>query len=193
MQINRTGRGSASALTLDLAMVATRRDRLKRFGSLPELARGCICGAVSMDIKAVAAASGLSVRMIRHYEKRELIGPVQRSSAGDRIYSLRHVHIFDFIRRLRDLGFSVAEISDFLALWLDRSRACADVKVHAFSHIRALTTKAAALGAVVDVLIDLIGSCERGDRKDYPILKTPSDQLQPGSSQSDLRFIGHGH
>ncbi|MEG2730674.1 MerR family transcriptional regulator, partial [Brevundimonas sp.] len=87
-----------------------------------------------MNIGDAARASGVSAKMIRYYEQTDLIPPADRTASGYRDYSDKDVHVLRFIRRSRDLGFSVAEITELLALWQDRSRQSADVKTLARAH-----------------------------------------------------------
>ena len=78
--------------------------------------------------------------------------------------------IRDSIRRARDLGFSVKDISQLLALWQDRNRASADVKAFALQHIDELNTKIAELEAMVKTLEHLASNCQGNNRPDCPIL-----------------------
>src|SRR5690625_1711055 len=95
-----------------------------------------------MNIGEAAKASGVSAKMIRYYESIGLIPAPARTAAGYRVYSEPEIHTLRFIRRSRELGFSVARISQLLTLWQDRTRASADVKRLALSHVEELEQKA---------------------------------------------------
>lgn len=123
-----------------------------------------------MNIGDAAKASGVSAKMIRYYEQTGLIPPADRTSSGYRDYSDKDVHVLRFIRRSRDLGFSVAEITELLALWQDRSRQSADVKALARSHITALRQKIDNLQQMADTLQTLADCCAGDHRPDCPIL-----------------------
>lgn len=124
-----------------------------------------------MNIGEAARASGISAKMIRYYEATGLIAPALRSDAGYRSYGEADVHTLGFIRRARDLGFSVAEIANLLALWRDRSRASADVKRLALAHVADLDRKANALKAMSRTLAALAARCHGDDRPDCPIME----------------------
>ena len=123
-----------------------------------------------MNIVEASAASGVSAKMIRYYESVGLIPEAPRTEAGYRIYEGNEVHTLRFIRRARDLGFSVKDISQLLALWQDRNRASADVKAFALQHIDELNTKIAELEAMVKTLEHLASNCQGNNRPDCPIL-----------------------
>jgi Cu(I)-responsive transcriptional regulator len=123
-----------------------------------------------MKIGAAAAASGISERMLRHYEKTGLMPKAPRKDSGYRDYDERDVHTLRFIGRARDLGFSMDEIGRLLELWHDRSRASADVKDLALARAAELKRKERHLKEMRRSLEHLAASCYGDDRPDCPIL-----------------------
>ncbi|KAF1048557.1 Cu(I)-responsive transcriptional regulator [Xylophilus sp.] len=123
-----------------------------------------------MNIGQAAQASGLSAKMIRYYESVGLLPGAARSESGYRVYGEADLHALRFIRRARDLGFTVPQTSELLTLWRDRSRASADVKAIALRHVAELEAKARALQAMSDTLEHLAASCQGDGRPDCPIL-----------------------
>lgn len=123
-----------------------------------------------MIIGDAAKASGVSAKMIRYYESVGLIPEAARTDAGYRVYTDSEVHTLRFIRRARDLGFSVKAIAQLLALWQDRSRASADVKDFALGHVKELHEKIAELEAMANTLQHLADHCSGDDRPHCPIL-----------------------
>lgn len=123
-----------------------------------------------MNIGEASARTGVSAKMIRYYESIGLIAPASRTAAQYRVYAEDDIHTLRFIRRARDLGFSLEETRALLALWRDRSRASADVKTLAMAHIRDLEAKAAELQAMADTLRHLAAHCHGDHRPDCPIL-----------------------
>lgn len=124
-----------------------------------------------MNIGQAAKASGVSAKMIRYYESIGLISPAARSDAGYRHFSEIEVHTLRFIRRARDLGFTVEQIAELLALWQDRSRKSADVKKMAMSHVATLRQKIEKLESMVVTLTKLASCCHGDERPDCPILE----------------------
>ena len=123
-----------------------------------------------MNIGEAAAASGVTAKMIRHYESIGLVAAPPRSEGGYRRYDDRAVHTLRFVRRARNLGFSLDEIRDLLSLWHDRARASADVKALTLRHVADLETRIAELSAMRDTLRWLAESCNGDARPDCPIL-----------------------
>lgn len=125
---------------------------------------------MSMNIGDAAQASGVSAKMIRHYEEIGLVPKVARTDAGYRIYSERDVHLLRFIRQARVLGFSMKQIADLMGLWLDQSRPSRKVKQLANEHIAELDAKIHELQAMKSTLQHLAHDCHGDNRPDCPIL-----------------------
>ena len=131
-----------------------------------------------MNIGDAAQASGVSAKMIRHYEEVGLFPAARRTSAGYRQYDENAVHTLRFIRHSRDLGFSIPEIAELVGLWHNRRRPSRQVKALAEAHIRELEQKAAELLAMKSALEHLVQCCHGDDRPDCPIL----DELASGAA-----------
>lgn len=132
-----------------------------------------------MNIGEAAKASGVSAKMIRYYESIGLIPAPARTAAGYRVYSDSDIHTLRFVRRARDLGFSVERISRLLALWQDRSRASADVKRLALAHVEELERKARDLQEMAETLKHLANTCHGDSRPDCPIIASLAEQPPP--------------
>lgn len=123
-----------------------------------------------MTIGEAAARSGVSAKMIRHYEAIGLIAAERRAN-NYRSYSDREVAVLRFIRHARDLAFPLEDVRRLLALWRDRGRSSAEVKRLALEHVQALESKAAALNAMAGSLRHLASHCAGDERPDCPILE----------------------
>ncbi|KIU52900.1 MULTISPECIES: Cu(I)-responsive transcriptional regulator [Pseudomonas] len=124
-----------------------------------------------MNIGQAAKRTGLSAKMIRYYESIGLLKPASRSDSGYRLYQQDDLHALAFIKRSRDLGFSLEEVAKLLTLWQDRQRASADVKALANEHIADLNRRIDELVSLRDTLSELVAHCQGDDRPDCPILK----------------------
>ena len=122
------------------------------------------------NIGQAAAQSGVSAKMIRHYESLGLLPAVHRTDAGYRQYGASEVHTLSFIRRGRALGFSMAEIAELLKLWQNKQRASADVKRIALAHVADLDRRITEMAAMKDTLQHLAHCCQGDARPDCPIL-----------------------
>ena len=127
--------------------------------------------ADEFNIGEAASRSGVSAKMVRHYESLGLLPTVARTDSGYRRYSDKEVHTLRFIRRARDLGFSMAEIAELLKLWQNRRRASADVKRIAQRHIADLGRRMTAMAEMRDALKRLADCCQGDNRPDCPILE----------------------
>ncbi|WP_431099214.1 Cu(I)-responsive transcriptional regulator [Polaromonas aquatica] len=123
-----------------------------------------------LNIGQAAAHSGVSAKMIRHYESLGLLPTVHRTDAGYRQYGEKEVHTLRFIRRARALGFSMAEITELLKLWQNKRRASADVKRIALAHMADLERRIVEMEAMKQTLGHLAHCCQGNSRPDCPIL-----------------------
>jgi Cu(I)-responsive transcriptional regulator len=128
-----------------------------------------------MNIGQAAARTGISAKMVRHYESLGLLPRVARTDAGYRQYGDNEVHTLRFIRRARDLGFSMTEIGELLKLWQNRRRASADVRRIAQRHVEDLQHRIAKMEAMKRTLERLIHGCHGDERPECPILEGLAD------------------
>ena len=124
-----------------------------------------------MNIGQAARASGITAKMIRHYESVGLLPPAMRSDTGYRQYGEREVHVLRFIRRARDLGVAIKDISGLLSLWHDRQRPSRQVKALAQAHMQQLQRKIDELQSMRQTLEKLVQCCQGDERPDCPILQ----------------------
>lgn len=125
---------------------------------------------IFMNIGAAARAAGINAKVIRHYESEGIIPKARRTESGYRVYDGNDVHIFRFVKRARDLGFSLPEIKKLLGLWRNKNRKSEDVKTIATKHIEILDQKIRELEAMKSALQNLSLNCHGNDRPDCPIL-----------------------
>lgn len=122
------------------------------------------------NIGQAASQSGVSAKMVRHYESLGLLPTVHRTEAGYRQYGEKEVHTLRFIHRARTLGFSMAEIAELLKLWQNQRRASADVKRIALAHVADLERRIAEMETMRQTLAQLAHCCQGNQRPDCPIL-----------------------
>lgn len=155
----------------------------------------------TMNIGEAAKASGVSAKMIRHYESVGLFPEPNRTDSGYRQYSEKEVHTLRFIRQARDLGFSLEQISELLALWQNRRRPSRQVKALAEAHIKELEQKLQDIQVMKSTLEHLVNCCHGDDRPDCPILETLSEShgstglVETSDAHSATRGLrsGKGH
>ena len=140
---------------------------------------------MTINISQAAKATGLTPRMIRHYESIGLLTGTARTAAGYRLFNEQDLHTLRFIQRARNLGFSIEQISQLLALWQDRERSSAVVKRLAREHLKELEDKIAGLQAMHDSLSELASCCLGDERPDCPILDRLAET--PGVDQVGCR------
>lgn len=123
-----------------------------------------------VNIGTAAGITGISAKMVRHYESLGLLPPITRTDGGYRQYSEADVHTLRFIKRSRDLGFSMAEIAELVALWQNRRRASASVKRIAQQHVDELAQRIEAMQSMQRSLRQLLHNCHGDERPECPIL-----------------------
>jgi Cu(I)-responsive transcriptional regulator len=136
---------------------------------------GTMASTDRLNIGQAAARSGVTAKMVRHYESLGLLPAVARTDAGYRQYGDKEVHTLRFIRRARKLGFNMAEIAQLLKLWQNRRRASADVKRIALAHVADLERRMAEMDAMKRTLERLAACCHGDHRPDCPILDELAD------------------
>ena len=129
-----------------------------------------------VNIGEAARLSGVSAKMVRHYESLGLLPAVSRSEGGYRQYSEAEVHTLRFIKRSRELGFSMEEIATLLGLWQNRRRTSASVRRIAQKHEQDLEQRIAAMQAMQRTLRHLIHCCQGDERPECPILDALSSR-----------------
>lgn len=130
-----------------------------------------------LNIGQASKASGVSAKMIRYYESIGLIPLSARRESGYRDYGAADIHRLAFVRRARDLGFSIEKIGDLLRLWSDGHRSNAQVKAIALQHVSELRERAKALNEMADALKHLAATCDGDGRPDCPIIKGLEGEL----------------
>lgn len=130
-----------------------------------------------MNIGEAAKASGVSAKMIRHYESVGLFPEAARTDAGYRQYTDKDVGTLRFIRQSRDLGFSIEQIRELLGLWQNRRRPSRQVKALAQAHIEELDAKLKELQSMKATLEHLVQCCHGDDRPDCPIIDTLESEV----------------
>ena len=145
-----------------------------------------------LNIGETAKASGVSAKMIRHYEKVGLFPEAQRTEAGYRQYTDREVSTLRFIRQSRDLGFSIDQIRELLGLWQDKRRPSRQVKALAQAHLQELDAKLEELSAMKATLAHLVNHCHGDDRPDCPIVEGLANEDPIASKRTPRRTRGDG-
>ncbi len=125
-----------------------------------------------MKIGELATAASTKVETVRYYETIGLMPPPSRTHANYRTYSLAHLARLSFIRRARDLGFTLEAVRELLTLSDDTCQACEAVDAIAHTHLTEIKRKIADLSALRVELDRVIGSCRHGTVADCKIIET---------------------
>jgi len=181
--------GRSSADSIYKAATSSRIRRLRRVAAQGDHFAGPDSMSTSMNIGQAAKASGVSAKMIRHYEGVGLLPEAVRTEAGYRQYTAADVNTLRFVRHSRDLGFSIEQIRQLLGLWQDRERPSRDVKALAQAHMAQLDAKLQELQAVKAALAHLVACCHGDERPDCPIIDRLAD---PAHAATLAVKPGHG-
>ncbi|WP_313316072.1 Cu(I)-responsive transcriptional regulator [Pulveribacter sp.] len=140
-----------------------------------------------MNIGEAAEKAGVTPKMVRHYESLGLLPKVHRTESGYRVYGESEVHTLRFIKRSRDLGFSVPVIGELVKLWQDRRRSSASVKKVASAHLAELDRKIMEMESMRKTLGHLIHCCHGDDRPDFPILGDLESFVAPATTKAKVK------
>lgn len=121
-------------------------------------------------IGEAAKLTGLTPKMIRHYESLGLVIPTDRTQSNYRVYQSRDIHLLRFVKSARELGFSMKQIATLTSLWQDSGRTSAEVKTLALEHIQEMDERIRSLQQMRNALNNLASQCHGDDRPDCPIL-----------------------
>jgi MerR family copper efflux transcriptional regulator len=142
-----------------------------------------------MQIGEAAARSGVTAKMIRHYEAIGLVAPAGRRANAYRDYGGNDLDRLRFIKRARDLGFPIDRIRHLLGLWDDKARASADVKAVALAHVAELERKITEMQALARTLHHLADACHGGARPDCPILDDLAHHEASSCRRGENRYM----
>lgn len=125
---------------------------------------------IIMNIGEASKLSGINSKMIRRYEELGIIGKASRTSSGYRIYSSNDVHILNFVKKSRELGFSMKDIKQLVSLWRNKGRQSSKVKAIAKKHVDGLIIKLDETQNMLNTLNHLVKNCHGDNRPECPIL-----------------------
>lgn len=126
---------------------------------------------MALSIGELGRRTDTKVETIRYYERIGLLAAPARTEGNYRAYGEAELNRLSFIRRARDLGFSIAEIGELLKLWQNRRRSSAEVKRIALAHVADLERRLAEMQAMKRTLEELASCCHGDERPDCPILE----------------------
>lgn len=153
---------------------------MKATPSRPDVAAG-MADMQPVNIGQASKLTGVSAKMIRHYEGLGLLPPPPRTESGYRLFDANAIHALHFIRRARDLGFGMADIAQLLDLWRNRRRSSASVKKLALAHVDALQARIEAMSAMKRTLSQLAEQCHGDGRATCPILDDLANTSAPSA------------
>lgn len=126
----------------------------------------------------LAQRSGCNIETVRFYEKQGLLPAPPRTAGGHRNYDREHLKRLTFVRRSRELGFTLDEVRNLLALVDGRDWTCAEVKAMTLEHLADVRRKIADLEQLARILDDMAAQCEGGAVPVCPVIEALSQGLQ---------------
>jgi MerR family mercuric resistance operon transcriptional regulator len=127
--------------------------------------------AQHFGIGALSERTGVKIETIRYYERESLLPSPPRTSGGHRSYGEDHLKRLTFIRRSRELGFSMAEIRELLALVDGGSYTCGEVQALTLDHAESVRKKVADLRRMEKTLRNISSQCDGGSIPECPIIE----------------------
>jgi MerR family transcriptional regulator, mercuric resistance operon regulatory protein len=139
--------------------------------------------AGGLSIGGLAEASGVHLETIRYYERIGLIPEPPRTGGGHRVYGEAHLGRLVFVRRARELGFTLDQVRSLLALADDRDRSCAEARDIGAARLAETRAKIADLRRMERVLNEMVARCADGTLPNCPLIET----LSRGADGGDVR------
>lgn len=140
-------------------------------------------GARRIGIGSLSRRTGVHIETVRYYEREGLLPEPPRTPGGHRVYDEVHVRRLNFIRRGRELGFTLGEIRQLLALVDENDFTCDEIKALTLGQARRVRAKIADLRKIETVLRDMAARCDRGAVPECPVI----DALFAADSPSEAR------
>lgn len=135
-----------------------------------------------LTIGRLSTRAAVNIETVRYYERIGLLPPPPRTEGGHRLYGEPHVKKLTFVRRARELGFTLEEIRALLRLADERPPSCARARSLATKHLTDVREKIADLKRMERVLTQTVALCAEGDRPECPLLEALFRQNGSGSS-----------
>ena len=127
-------------------------------------------GAESISIGELSKCSGVNIETIRYYERIKMLPPPPRTANGRRVYGATEKRTLAFIRRSRDLGFTLEEVRALMAIGGSERASCADVHKIASAHLANVRSKLSDLARLESILAETVAQCSEGASPDCPVL-----------------------
>ena|SRR5438552_754903 len=135
--------------------------------------------AAAISIGELSRRTGVNIETVRYYERIKMMPHPPRTASGRRVYGEAESRILAFIRRARELGFTLDEIRALLALAAEGGhQACVEVRDLAAGHLADVRAKIADLKAMEGVLAEAVQRCDEGEWTDCPLIDSLSATMR---------------